>query len=207
MPPSRPPSAGPENEAGAERRADLAEDGGAPLRRRHVGDVGKGGRDARRRDARDHPADEQPQQRRRQRHQHVVQRQSEVRQQHHRPPAKAVRQRAEDRREQKLHQRPGGAEQAEDPRRRRGVVVDEAFDELWQDRQDQAEREHVEQDGDEDEGGRAAARRRRVGSLRGRRLAHDGRLRLWANGLAFSRSVIRIGVPGRSKASRIELVR
>ena len=36
-------------------------------------------------------------------------------------------------------------------------------------------------------------------SARGRRLAHDGRLRLWANGLAFSRSVIRTGVPGRSK--------
>ena len=41
----------------------------------------------------------------------------------------------------------------------------------------------------------------------GRRAAHDGRLRLCANGLAFSRSVIRTGVPGRSKASRSELVR
>ena len=42
---------------------------------------------------------------------------------------------------------------------------------------------------------------------RGRRLAHDGRLRLWANGLAFSRSVIRTGVPGSSKDSRRELTR
>ena len=41
-----------------------------------------------------------------------------------------------------------------------------------------------------------------VGGARGRLFAHDGRLRLCANGLAFSRSVIRIGVPGRSKASR-----
>ena len=38
-------------------------------------------------------------------------------------------------------------------------------------------------------------------------IIQDGRLRLWANGLAFSRSVMRTGVPGRSKASRIELVR
>ena len=199
---------GAENEAGAEGRADLAEHRGAPFRRRHVGDIGKGGRDARRRDARDHPADEQPGQRRRQRHQHVVQRQSEIRQQHHRPPAEAIRERAEDRREQELHQRPGGTEQAEDPRRRRRVVVDKTFHELGQDRQDQAERKHVEQDGDEDEGCRAAAHRRLVvGNSGGRLFAHDGRLRLWANGLAFSRSVIRIGVPGRSKASRIELVR
>jgi hypothetical protein len=36
---------------------------------------------------------------------------------------------------------------------------------------------------------------------------YDGRLRLWANGLAFSRSVIRIGVPGSSKNSRSELTR
>ncbi|CCD95978.1 putative acyltransferase [Bradyrhizobium sp. ORS 375] len=34
-----------------------------------------------------------------------------------------------------------------------------------------------------------------------------GRLRLWANGLAFSRKVMRTGVPGSSKVSRIELTR
>ena len=150
----------PQDKSGAERRADLAEHRGALFRRRHIGDIGKGGRDARRGDARNDPADEQPDQRRRQRHQHIVQRQPEIRQQHHRPPAEPVRQRAEDRREHKLHQRPGGAEQAEDPRRRRGIVVDKAFDQLRQDRHDQAEREHVEQDGDEDEGRRAAAHRR-----------------------------------------------
>ena len=37
--------------------------------------------------------------------------------------------------------------------------------------------------------------------------AQDGRLRLWANGLAFSRSVMRIGVPGSSNTSRSEFVR
>ena len=199
---------GTENEARAERSTNLAEHRGAPFRRRHIGDIGKGGRDARRGDSGNHPADEQPDQRRRQRHQHIVQRQSEIRQQYHRPPAEPVRERAKDRREQKLHQRPGGAEQAENPRRRRRVVVDKTFHEFWQDRQDQAERQHIEQDGNEDEGRRAAAHRRLVvGNNGGRLFAHDGRLRLWANGLAFSRSVIRIGVPGRSKASRMLLVR
>ena len=198
---------GPEDEAGAERRADLAEHRRALLRRRDVGDVGKRGRDARRGDAGDHPADEQPAQRRRQRHQHIVERQAKIRQQHHRPPAEPVRQAAEDRREEKLHQRPGGAEQAEDPRRARGVVVDKTFHQFRQDRHDHAERQHVEQDGDEDERHRRAAHRRRFDDALGRRLAHDGRLRLWANGLAFSRSVIRTGVPGSSKNSRKELTR
>ena len=35
----------------------------------------------------------------------------------------------------------------------------------------------------------------------------DGRRRLWAKGLAFSRSEMRIGVPGMSKDSRSELTR
>ena len=39
------------------------------------------------------------------------------------------------------------------------------------------------------------------------RFAHEGRFRLCANGLAFSRSDIRIGVPGRSKNSRREFTR
>ncbi len=42
---------------------------------------------------------------------------------------------------------------------------------------------------------------------RGTGFAHDGRLRLWANGLAFSRRLIRTGVPGSSKNSRRELTR
>ena len=72
----------------------------------------------------------------------------------------------------------------------------------------EAERQHVEQDGDEDEDDRraAAARRRSAGACR-RLLAHDGRFRLCAKGLAFSRSVIRTGVPGRSNSSRSELTR
>ena len=72
---------------------------------------------------------------------------------------------------------------------------------------DDAEREHIEQDGDEDKGDRRAAQRRRLGNAFGWALAHDGRLRLCAKGLAFSRSVIRTGVPGSSNTSRKELVR
>ena len=125
--------------------------------------------------------------RRRQRHQHVVRGEPEVRQQHHRPPSEAIRQAADHRREQELHQRPDGAEQAEDARGACGVVADEAFDQLRQHRNDDAERQHVEQDGDEDEGDRRAARRatlrRRPPSLP----AHDSRFLLCAKGLAFSR--------------------
>lgn len=90
----------------------------------------------------------------------------------------------------------------------RGVVVDEALDQLWQDRHDHAERDHVEQDGDEDEGDRAAPDRR--SALRHRlagAAAHDGRLRLCAKGFAFSRRVMRTGVPGSSNVSRMELVK
>ena len=67
----------------------------------------------------------------------------------------AVRERADHRLEDELRQRPYGAEQAEVARRTRRIVADEAFDQLGQDRNDDAEREHVEQHGneDEDEGG------------------------------------------------------
>ncbi len=144
--------------------------------RRQVRDVGERRRDARRSDPRDYPADEKPGQRRRQRHQHVIEREPEIRQQHHRATAEPVRQTAEYRREQKLHHRPGGAEQAEDSRRIGGVVVDKTFHQLGQDRQDQAEREHVQQDGDEDKGHRAAAGRTRQGrrhDSHGRFFNHD----------------------------------
>jgi len=128
-----------------------------------------------------------------------------------RPSAETVGQAAEDRREDKLHQRPGCAEQAENSGRTRRVVVDETFHELWQNRHDQAERQHVEQDREEDERhGRWARWRRRQRKL-GRTcfylFAQDSRLRLWANGLAFSRNEIRTGVPGSSKCSRKELMR
>jgi hypothetical protein len=42
---------------------------------------------------------------------------------------------------------------------------------------------------------------------RGQPPAQDGRRRLWAKGLAFSRKLMRTGVPGSSKNSRSELTR
>ena len=147
-----------EHEAGAERRSHAAEDRGAPLWRREVGDVGKGRGNAGRGDAGDQPANEQPRQRRRHRHQHIVRGEAEVREQDDRPPAEPVGEAAEHRREHELHQCPGRAEQAEDPCCLRGVIGDKALDQLGQDRHDQPEREHIEQDGDEDESDGAAAR-------------------------------------------------
>ena len=90
----------------------------------------------------------------------------------------------------------------------RRVIADKALHQLRQDRHDHAKREHVEQDSHEDEGdgttpeGRCALIYRLAGLA-----THDSRLRLCAKGLAFSRKVMRTGVPGRSKASRKELVR
>ena len=97
-------------------------------------------------------AHEQPPQVRRQRHQDVVEPEPEIRDQDHRPAAEAIRQRADARREQELHQRPDGAEQAVDFGGARGVAAEEVDHQLGQHRNDDAERQHVEQHGDEDEG-------------------------------------------------------
>ncbi|MGY3527999.1 hypothetical protein ACVISU_000767 [Bradyrhizobium sp. USDA 4452] len=150
-----------QDEAGAEGNPDLAEHRSALLRCSDVGDIGEHGGDAGRGDARDRPPDEQPDQVRRQRHQHVVRGKAEIRQQDHRPAAKAIGQRAQDRRADELHQGPDRAEHAEDACRVGGVIADEALDQLGQDRDDDPEREHVEQQGDEDEDHRAAARLRK----------------------------------------------
>jgi hypothetical protein len=61
--------------------------------------------------------------------------------------------------------------------------------------------------GDEDKDYRRTAHWGRFDNAVRPRFVHDGRLRLWANGLAFSRSAIRTGVPGSSKYSRKELTR
>ena len=166
----------PEHEAGAERDAEHAEQRRALVRLGDVGDIGIAGRDAGGANAGDDPPDEQPGQRRRQRHQDVVEAEPEIRQQDHRPPSEAIRQRAVDRREQELHQRPGGAEQAEIVGAADRVAADEIEHELRQHRDDDADRQHVEQHGDEDEGEGGAAKRSGCGS-------HAGSSRLTA---AFS---------------------
>jgi hypothetical protein len=147
-----------DDEAQAERRADQAERLRALVRRGDVGDVGIGGGEAGRGDRRDDPADEQPRQRRRQRHEDEVQAQPEARQQDHRAPAVAVGQRALDRRGHELDRREHGAEDPDPVRGADDVAADHLFDQVRQHRDDQAEREDVDQDGDEDEGQRGLAR-------------------------------------------------
>ena len=112
-PPSRPPIAGPMTKPRPKATPIEAEGLGAAVRRGDVGDVGEGGADGGRGDARDDPADEQQGERGRHRHEDVVEPEPEAGDQDHRPPAVAVRQRAEQRREEELHQRPDGREGAE----------------------------------------------------------------------------------------------
>ncbi|MFO1402576.1 MAG: hypothetical protein U1F30_15410 [Steroidobacteraceae bacterium] len=148
----------PDDEADAEGRAEQAV-GPRPLGRRgDVADVGRGGRHAGRGDARDDPAEEQPGDGRRQRHDDVVDAEAEIGEQDHRAAAVAVREQAEERRAAELHQRPGGAEQAEVVRGARDVAAGELRDQPRQHRDHDAEREHVQQRGDEDEAERGALR-------------------------------------------------
>jgi len=172
----------PQDESGPESSADLAEHRRALVRRCHIRNIGKCGGNARRGDARNQPAHKEPAQRWRQCHQDIIQREPEIRQQYHGTAAEPVRQGAENRRKQELHQRPSGAEQAENPRGPGCIVIDKALHELRQDRHDQAERQHVEQDGDEDKGYRRTAYPRLLGRRSSRvwgfSFVHDGRLRL-----------------------------
>src|SRR4029450_4103795 len=65
--------------------------------------------------------------------------------------AETIRERAQARREQKLHERPSDAEHAESFGSPCGITPHEAFDQLRQDRNDYPERQHVERNGDQDE--------------------------------------------------------
>ena len=165
--------------------------------------------------------------RRRERHQDVVEAEPEIRHQDHRPAAEAVGQRALHRREHELHQRPGGAEHAEDlappPACRRrgrsttsfgstGMIMPSASmssSTVMKMKTKAA----VRRAGARDCGfvhrinrisrpGLSASSTRRVCRLTARR----PHLRL-AYGFFFSRSVRRIGVPGRSNVSRKALTR
>ena len=104
-----------------------------------------------RRDARDKAADEEDRDRRRERHDDVVRTQAEVREKDHGSPSEAVRERAEERRGEELHERERGAEDAEHACGARGIAAFERDDELGKHGDDHAERDHVEQDRDEDE--------------------------------------------------------
>ena len=141
-----------EHEAGAERDAEHAEARRALLRRRHVGDVGEAGRDARRRDAGNDAPDEQP------------------RTATARAPSGCSRGRARYSTIRITGRRPKRSDSAPSigenrncisaqavPKMpsisaaRRRVAAHEIDDQARQHRNDDAERQHVEQHGDEDE--------------------------------------------------------
>ncbi len=140
------------------RRHEAPEVLGPVLRRGDIRYIGPRRRAARRGDPGDHPADEQPGEIGRQGHDHVVEGQPEHRDQQNRPSPEAVRDRPEPGRENQLHQRPGGGEEAADYR---GVGVVRAGNPLQQageDRDDDAHRGDVHQDRRIDEAkGRGAA--------------------------------------------------
>jgi hypothetical protein len=148
---------GPDNEPNTERRADEAVRFRARLGRRHVRDVGERRRHARRRDARQDASDEQPRERRRQRHDDVVEAETGIREQDHRAPAEPIGERSQNRRCDELNRRPCSAEPCEGCRGQRRVAAAERLDEQRQHRDDHAQREHVEQHRDEDEGDGGAA--------------------------------------------------
>ncbi len=142
----------PGDEADAEGGADQAEIRRPPLRRRDVGDVGRGGRDRRAHDAADDARQRHHPQVRRDRQQEVVDAQADQRHQHDRPAAEAVRQRAEGRPEEELHQRVERQQPAVEGRGRADGVAGQLLHQHRDDRQHDADAEDVddqryEQDG------------------------------------------------------------
>ena len=105
-----------------------------------------------------HPADQQPPEIRRQRHENEVQTQSCAGNEDHGAPSEVIRERTLHRREDELHQRPGGAEQPVHLRGARRVAAHEVLHQHGQHRNDHAEGQHVDEHGDEDEGQRGLAR-------------------------------------------------
>ena len=153
----RPGDAGEQSEAQSEGRAQHAKAGGALFRRGYVGDISAGGRKTGRGDTGNQPPDKQEPKVRRQRHQDIVQPQPKIGQDDHRPAAEPVGQRAQHRLEDELHEGPEETEIADDMRGADGIAVEERLDQLRQHRNDDTERHHIEQDGNEDESERGAA--------------------------------------------------
>jgi hypothetical protein len=145
-----------DDEAEAPDRAEQTEARGPLLRRGHVGDVGGRHRKAGGGEARQHAADEQPRQVRRERHQQVVEPKAEDRGDQHRPAAEPVRQGAHDRRAEELRHRPDRRQQADRPTGRGGVAELKLLNQRREDRDQQAHRQGVEAEADEDERNRRA---------------------------------------------------
>jgi hypothetical protein len=107
--------------------------------------------------------DEKPEHRRRQGHDHIVNAEPEQAPKQDRAAAEPVGKIAEDRREQKLHQRVGEHQPAADQRRiahERGAARADRnlADQFRQHRYDDAEPDHIHRDGDQDEHQRSFGR-------------------------------------------------
>ncbi len=161
IPDSEPASErGPQHEADAEGGAQQAEGRGALLGRRHVADVGGSGGNARGGDSGEDAAHEEPAQGGGEGHDDVVETEAQVGQQDDRPPPEAIGEQAEQGREDELHERPHRGEEADGLGGTGGVAPHEVDDQPRQHGDDEAEGQHVEQHGDEDEAQGGAARSR-----------------------------------------------
>ena len=122
---------------------------GAFVRRRDVGHVGRRCREGGPGNARDDASDEEVPDEWRDRHHEVVEGQPQQRQEKHRPAPVAVRQIAQDRRKHELHESVSEDEIAADNRRVGDAAPRQVLKQFWEDRDDDADADHVDQDGGE----------------------------------------------------------
>ena len=144
------------DEADAPGGSDHPERPGAPLDRCHVGHVGRRGRKAGGHDPGQDAPDEEPRQALRQRHDDVVEPESEPGQDQDGAAAEAIREHADERREEELHQPPDRHQEPVD-RGGLGLVPDEVRDQMREDGDRDPEGEGVQDDRHVDEGHRGLA--------------------------------------------------
>src|SRR5207248_5250335 len=153
----RPANSRTQNEPETKRYADHAESAGAFFFWNNVGNIGHGGWNARSGNSGNNPAEKKPCNCGRERHYNVIQAKHKIRQQDHRSSSKLVRQDAQDRRKEKLHQREDSAENAKPGGCAGRVPTEKGQDELRQNWRDQSQGQLVEHDRDEDKNDRGFA--------------------------------------------------
>ena len=132
----------------------------ALMRRRDVGHIGGGRRQGGTGDTGNDAADEQIPDEGSDRHHQVIEGQAEQRGEQHRAAAEAVGQIAQHRRKHELHESVSKDQVAADHRRIGDAAAGQLFQQFRQDRHDDANTDHVEQNGDQDAGkGQARAGR------------------------------------------------
>ena len=137
---------------------------GAVIGRCHIGDIGIGGGEGGRRNARHRSADEQPPDVGRKRHDEIIEPQHREAGDQDRAPAEAVRQIAEDGGKEEVHQRIDEDQRAAPQGAVRQAQLRHLGDQARQHGHDDAQADGVDQDGDEEEG--QGFLRRRAACLR-----------------------------------------